>query len=262
MLKLKGKSTMKNYYEILEVMPDASLEVIKASYKALVKKMHPDNGGSAECEGKTIEDVNEAFEVLSDSVKREEYDFKWEKYYSGKTSSGSEKSQMAGNGYSEKEEVSNCGMKKKLMNVITAFIVWIIVRFIDVPMWIIIGVAFFLVLALADFLSPCLIRSINNLYFVEKKWNADDNLTVESFLFFMGLRIMFNIYDISNWLTKLCTILLVMALVLLVMKIVETVADINVRSKTDAPEKGYCPQCKAPVSESERFCRNCGNKLR
>ena len=35
---------MKNYYEILEVTPEASEEVIKAAYKALVKRMHPDNG--------------------------------------------------------------------------------------------------------------------------------------------------------------------------------------------------------------------------
>ena len=37
---------MKNYYEILEVTPEASEEVIKAAYKALVKRMHPDNGGT------------------------------------------------------------------------------------------------------------------------------------------------------------------------------------------------------------------------
>lgn len=38
---------MKDYYEILEVTSDASEEVIKAAYKALVKRMHPDNGGTA-----------------------------------------------------------------------------------------------------------------------------------------------------------------------------------------------------------------------
>lgn len=37
---------MKDYYEILEVTSDASEEVIKAAYKALVKRMHPDNGGT------------------------------------------------------------------------------------------------------------------------------------------------------------------------------------------------------------------------
>ena len=35
---------MENYYEILEVKNDASDEVIKAAYKALIKKYHPDNG--------------------------------------------------------------------------------------------------------------------------------------------------------------------------------------------------------------------------
>ena len=65
---------MKNYYEILEVTPEASEEVIKAAYKALVKRMHPDNGGTGTWNGKTIEDVNEAYEILSDKDKRERYD--------------------------------------------------------------------------------------------------------------------------------------------------------------------------------------------
>ena len=43
---------MKNYYEILEVTPEASEEVIKAAYKALVKRMHPDNGGTGTWNGK------------------------------------------------------------------------------------------------------------------------------------------------------------------------------------------------------------------
>ena len=33
---------MKNYYEILEVDKNASDEIIKVAYKALVKKYHPD----------------------------------------------------------------------------------------------------------------------------------------------------------------------------------------------------------------------------
>ena len=33
---------MKNYYKILEVHKNASDEIIKVAYKALVKKYHPD----------------------------------------------------------------------------------------------------------------------------------------------------------------------------------------------------------------------------
>ena len=63
-----------NYYEILQITPDASDEVIKAAYKALVKKYHPDNGtGFVDCTEKLML-FNEAYEVLSNLEKRKRYD--------------------------------------------------------------------------------------------------------------------------------------------------------------------------------------------
>ena len=50
---------MKDYYRILEVSPSASFEVIKASYRALAKKYHPDTQTSSNT-GKTMADINEA----------------------------------------------------------------------------------------------------------------------------------------------------------------------------------------------------------
>lgn len=76
---------MKDYYEILEVTSDASEEVIKAAYKALVKRMHPDNGGTTVPGEKNIEDINEAYEVLSDKNKRAAYDYEWEKHKNNAT---------------------------------------------------------------------------------------------------------------------------------------------------------------------------------
>ena len=64
-----------NYYEILEVTNNASDEVIKASYKALVKKYHPDNVNNLSV-SKDISLINEAYEVLSNPIKRKEYDKK------------------------------------------------------------------------------------------------------------------------------------------------------------------------------------------
>lgn len=66
----------KNYYDILEVNKNASPEVIEKAYKTLVKKYHPDlqdNDRKNEYEEK-IKLINEAFEVLSDSEKRKNYD--------------------------------------------------------------------------------------------------------------------------------------------------------------------------------------------
>lgn len=66
----------KNYYDILEVNKNASPEIIEKAYRTLVKKYHPDlqdNNLKAEYEEK-IKLINEAFEVLSDSEKRKNYD--------------------------------------------------------------------------------------------------------------------------------------------------------------------------------------------
>ena len=66
----------KNYYDILEVNKNASPEIIEKAYKTLVKKYHPDlqdNNLKAEYEEK-IKLINDAFEVLSNSEKRKNYD--------------------------------------------------------------------------------------------------------------------------------------------------------------------------------------------
>lgn len=66
----------KNYYDILEINKNASPEIIEKAYRTLVKKYHPDlqdNNLKAEYEEK-IKLINEAFEVLSDSEKRKNYD--------------------------------------------------------------------------------------------------------------------------------------------------------------------------------------------
>lgn len=67
---------MKNYYELLEVDKNASKEVIDKAYKILVKKYHPDlqdESSKLECEHK-IKEINEAYDILSDTLKRNEYD--------------------------------------------------------------------------------------------------------------------------------------------------------------------------------------------
>ena len=63
-----------NYYEILEISKSATLEVIKAAYKAQISKYHPDNLETGDL--KKAQQINEAYEVLSDPVKRAEYDKK------------------------------------------------------------------------------------------------------------------------------------------------------------------------------------------
>ena len=61
---------MKNFYDTLGVAETASEKEIKNAFKALAKKYHPDQGGD---ENK-FKEINEAYDTLKNSEKRQEYD--------------------------------------------------------------------------------------------------------------------------------------------------------------------------------------------
>ena len=61
----------KDYYQILGVSKNASEEEIKKAYRRLAHKYHPDKGGGDE---EKFKEINEAYQVLSDKQKREQYD--------------------------------------------------------------------------------------------------------------------------------------------------------------------------------------------
>jgi len=64
----------RNYYAILGVARDASVEEIKKAFRKLARQYHPDlNPGNKQAEEK-FKDINEAYEVLSDTTKRAQYD--------------------------------------------------------------------------------------------------------------------------------------------------------------------------------------------
>jgi len=65
---------MSNFYKVLGVDRKATPVDIKKAYRKLAKKYHPDkNQGDAAAEAK-FKEVSEAYEVLSDSEKRKNYD--------------------------------------------------------------------------------------------------------------------------------------------------------------------------------------------
>ena len=63
-----------DYYEVLEVSKSASVDEIKKAYRKLAIKYHPDrNPGDAEAEAK-FKEAAEAYDVLHDPQKRQQYD--------------------------------------------------------------------------------------------------------------------------------------------------------------------------------------------
>jgi curved DNA-binding protein CbpA len=57
-------------YEVLQVSRAAEPEVIRAAFRALARKYHPDAGGSVS----TMKVINDAWAVLGDPVRRATYD--------------------------------------------------------------------------------------------------------------------------------------------------------------------------------------------
>lgn len=62
----------KDYYEILGLKKGSSEKEIKAAYRKLARKYHPDVNKSSGASEK-FKDINEAYEVLSDAEKRNRY---------------------------------------------------------------------------------------------------------------------------------------------------------------------------------------------
>jgi len=62
------------HYDNLKVARDAPPEVIRAAYKSLCQKYHPDRHGDSAEAIRVIQIINSAYSVLSDPVKRREHD--------------------------------------------------------------------------------------------------------------------------------------------------------------------------------------------
>jgi curved DNA-binding protein CbpA len=63
----------RTYYDILRVTPQAEPEVIESAYRRLARMYHPDVSDSPDCT-RVMQEINEAYEVLCDPLRRERYD--------------------------------------------------------------------------------------------------------------------------------------------------------------------------------------------
>jgi molecular chaperone DnaJ len=61
------------YFEILELEPDATISEIKRAYRKLAFKCHPDHNAGKGAQ-KKFRQIIKAYRILSDPVKKEEYE--------------------------------------------------------------------------------------------------------------------------------------------------------------------------------------------
>jgi curved DNA-binding protein CbpA len=66
-------ASFKNYYQILSVDSTADAATIKAAFRRLALRHHPDRAKSARI-ARRYQEIREAYEVLSDPARRHQYD--------------------------------------------------------------------------------------------------------------------------------------------------------------------------------------------
>ena len=110
---------MKNYYEILEVDKNASQEVIEKAYKALAKKYHPDlqQGSKKQEYAEKMKVINEAYEVLSDNLKRQQYNEKLQvEQMQNQGISAEEQQRIMQENYVLKQQLNKMGNQSNINN--------------------------------------------------------------------------------------------------------------------------------------------------
>lgn len=75
---------LKDYYEILEISPDSTEASVKKAFRNLAMRYHPDKNIGNQYATQHFREIQQAYEVLSNPVKRSEYDQKrWQSKGSG-----------------------------------------------------------------------------------------------------------------------------------------------------------------------------------
>jgi curved DNA-binding protein CbpA len=63
-----------DHYAVLSIAPGASATEIKEAYRKLAFLYHPDRNKAGQDASKKMKEINEAYAILSDPIKRREYD--------------------------------------------------------------------------------------------------------------------------------------------------------------------------------------------
>lgn len=64
----------RDYYDLLDVPRDATMNIIKKSYRRLARLYHPDKHPGNDKMEKKFKDISQAYEVLTNQDKRQTYD--------------------------------------------------------------------------------------------------------------------------------------------------------------------------------------------
>lgn len=98
---------MKDYYKILDISINATKDEVKKAFRSLAKKYHPDRNVNDENSLRKFQEVNEAYEVLSNEDSRREYDKKkssFEQSNNKETNSENNKSNSEKKKYQDKSD--------------------------------------------------------------------------------------------------------------------------------------------------------------
>ncbi|MDJ1485894.1 J domain-containing protein [Cytophagaceae bacterium YF14B1] len=79
---------IKDYYKILALKTDASLEEIKKAYRAKALQFHPDTNSGSDQSADLFLEVKEAYQILSDPNARSVYDQLYTEYFPSKSDTG------------------------------------------------------------------------------------------------------------------------------------------------------------------------------
>lgn len=98
---------MRTHYDNLGVARNAQPEVIRAAYKALVQKYHPDRNPDNPDAERIMKIINTAFEVLSDPIERAEHDRWIDEQERRKSQEFNDYQKQANQSYKSKENYSS-----------------------------------------------------------------------------------------------------------------------------------------------------------
>lgn len=87
---------MKDFYRILKVSENADKDEIKKAFRQLAKEYHPDRNKDDESAKIKFQEVNEAYNILSNESSRKEYDEKRAAFNNKKESQGFKSSSKSG----------------------------------------------------------------------------------------------------------------------------------------------------------------------